>query len=124
MAIVIREFGVAARHITGKFRRTTDVSAANTALTLSTDKGHPLRIVVVTVQYSAGAIHAGITVTLNSGRGAAWDTLLALGSADVDSTVFFPDGDLWIADDDTLDVLAPQGGVGNTSQIAIYLGVL
>lgn len=103
--------------------RTTGTSTANAAQTVSTPPvgvQSRRRLLFVTVVYSA-AVTLNVTVTLNSGAGAAFDTLLqtiAL-SANTDG-LFIPDGDVDIQSDDVIDVLAPAGGAGVTSAVAIY----
>ena len=98
----------------------SDASAGNTALTLSTLSGQLRRLLFVTVKYSAAPTQTGVTVTLNSGAGAAYDTLLATGSANAQNTVYIPDEEILLMGDDVIDVLAPAGGVGITAAIAIY----
>jgi len=80
----------------------------------------PQMLVMVTVKYSAGPTQAGVTVTLNSGAGAAYDAVLSTGSANAQTTTYLPSAPLIIAPDDTIDVSAPAGGGGITSAIAIY----
>ena len=75
---------------------------------------------MVTVVYST-SVTKNVTITLNSGAGAGWDVVLntiALSAAT--SGVWIPDGDVFIDEDDALDVLAPAGGGSDTSSIAIY----
>ena len=75
---------------------------------------------LVTVEYSAN-VTVNVTVTLNSGAGAAWDTLLqtiALNAAK--SGTWTPDEETIIDTDDVIDVLAPAGGGVITSAVAIY----
>jgi len=103
--------------------RTTGQSAANAAQTVSTPSGAipgRRRLLFVTVVYSA-AVSVTATVTLNSGAGAAFDALLQniAFSANTDG-VFIPDEEVKIQSDDAIDVLAPAGGVGVTSTVAIY----
>lgn len=95
-------------------------SAADTAQTVSTTTGKVIQIAYVTVKYSAGPTQTGITVTLDSGVAAAYDTLLHTGSANVQSNVFAPDYDLIICEDDQIDVVAPAAGGAVTSAVVIY----
>ena len=117
MALVTKNFG-------GRYQRFTNQSGANAILALSTPTDVALRILCVTTRYSAGPTQSGVTVDLDSGAGAAWDTLLASGSANARDTVYFPDGKLTIADGDALKVTAPAGGGVITSSISIYVEVL
>lgn len=104
----------------GSLHRDTDESAANASLTLSTTVDRPLRILYVTVKYSA-PVTVDVTITLNSGGGAAWDTILqTLKLAGAQDAVWIPDHDIEIGDDDAIDVVAPAGGAGVTSAIAIF----
>ena len=100
--------------------RTVGTSGANTAQTVNTPAEGPLLLLFVTCKYSAAPTQAGVTVTLNSGVGAAYDAELNAGSANAQTTVYAPTGRIIIAPDDVLDVLAPAGGAGITSTIAIY----
>lgn len=99
--------------------RHTDQSAANTELTVSTPVATQ-KLLFVTVKYSA-SVTKNITITLNSGAGAAWDTLLqtiALSAAT--DGVWIPDQEITIQDDDVIDVVAAAGGGSITSAVAIY----
>ena len=104
--------------------RTTGASAANTAQTVSTPTGNRRKLLFVTVVYSA-VTTVDATVTLNSGEGAAYDALLST-MALINNTdgVFIPDGEVIIQSDDAIDVLAPAGGGGITSAVAIYSEVM
>lgn len=102
--------------------RHSDASAAGDPLTLSTPSGKLRRLMLVTVKYS-GAASTTITVTINSGAGAAYDVLLdsTLLSAATDY-VYIPDEEILLASDDSLDVVAPAVAAV-TSAIAAYTGV-
>ncbi len=102
--------------------RVSNESAANTAQTVSTTTGKTRRLQMVSVKYSS-SVTQNVTITLNAGAGASWDTLLntiALVAA-TDGT-WTPDRDIYILQDDVLDVLAPAGGGGVTSAVSIYTG--
>lgn len=104
----------------GSFNRDTDESGANAPLTLSTTIGKARHILYVTVKYSA-VVTVNVTITLNSGAGAAWDTILqTIVLTAAQDGVWIPDADIEIGDDDVIDVLAPAGGVGITAAIAIF----
>ncbi len=99
-----------------------DASVANTSLTVSVPVGELRQLLFVTVKYS-GASSTTITGTINSGAGGAYDVLLfstAL-SADTDF-VYVPDRDIFLADDDSFDVVAPAVSAV-TSAIAVYTRV-
>lgn len=101
--------------------RDSDQSAADTILTLSTPASSAARrIVMVTAKYS-GSVTKNIVVTLNSGAGAAWDTILATIaiSAGTDGT-WIPDEAVYLMADDTLDAVADAGGGAVASALTIY----
>jgi len=103
--------------------RDTDESAANTELTVSAPPRIRSSIFFVTVKYSA-KVKQDVTITLKSGAGTAWDTLLQKISIFQETDgVWIPDNEIHIMDDDTIDVVAPAGGSGITSAVAIYSGV-
>lgn len=104
------------------FKRHHDTSVADTALTVSTpvpDRNKPFRLLWVAVEYSATATQAGITVVINSGAGAAFDTIIHTGSSDAEDSFFLPDGDLFLLHDDIIAVTAPAGGSSVISTIII-----
>jgi len=96
-------------------------SGANAIGTVSSpDISGTQLLVMVTTKYSAAPTQAGVTVTLNSGAGAAYDTVLDTGSANIQSSVFLPSAPIFIAADDVIDVSAPAGGGVITSASVIY----
>lgn len=108
------------RSVNSTITRDTGTSAANTAQTVSTSAADIVRLLFVTIKYSASASPT-VTVTLNSGAGSSFDTVLSstVMSSDTD-VVFIPDEAIFIEGDDNIDVLAPAGGAGITSSVAIY----
>ena len=116
MALVtrIKEIDIAPR-----VERFSNQSSSGGSITVSTLVGALRQILAVTIKYSAAA-SVTATVTLNSGAGAAWDTLLQniVFSAATDG-VWIPDEEFWIMDDDVLDVLCPSV-TSETSSTAIY----
>jgi hypothetical protein len=100
-------------------RRTTVTGAANTIANLSTWSGQRSRVLYVLTKYSGAPTQAGVTATLNSGAGAAYDTLLNTGAANAQNNLYAPAFDLVLEADDTLDISAPAGGVGVTASILI-----
>jgi len=101
-------------------QRHSDASAADTLLALTTPTGRAVKLIFVAVKYSAAPTQAGVTVELDSGISAAYDTVLLTGSANAQSTVLIPTRDVIIADTDAIRVTAPAGGAVITSQISIY----
>jgi len=108
----------------GNKQRTVGTSAANTAQTVSTPTGAVRRLLQVLVAYSNTPTHSGVTVTLNSGAGAAYNTVLSTGSANARYTVYVPNGEVILLEDDTVDVTAPAGGSGITSSVSIYTEIV
>ena len=100
-------------------QRHSDQSGSGANLTVSTPSGNVRRILFVTVKYTAAAT-VNVTITINSGAGASWDTLIQTialyGSTD---GIFIPDEDIIISDDDVIDVFAPLLAA-ETSAVAIY----
>ncbi len=105
----------------GKLRRTKGTSSANTAQTISTTPGPTARLAYVTVKFSS-AVTKDVTVTLNSGAGSAYDTLLAtMELVSNQYGVFIPDEKIDIFPDDVIDVVAPAGGAGITSGVVVCM---
>lgn len=100
--------------------RLSEASAADTAKSLSTPIGKVRRLIFASVKYSASPTQAGVTFELDSGAGAAYDATLSTGSANAQSTVFIPDNDFFLCDDDIIKVTAPSAGGVITSQIVIH----
>ena len=99
--------------------RHSDESSSGANLTVSTPEGNTRRILFVTVKYTAVAT-VNVTITLNSGAGAAWDTILKTIAISSDTEgVWIPDTDIVISADDTIDVFAPLLAA-QTSAVAIY----
>jgi hypothetical protein len=103
----------------GGVERWVATSAANTAQTVSTAVGEVRRVVLVAIFYSAPPTHAGITITLNSGAGAAYDTPLNTPAANAQSLIWVPTTEFVILPDDAIDVVAPAGGGVITSSVII-----
>jgi len=108
----------------GNKQRTVGTSAVNTAQTVSTPTGAVRRLLQVLVAYSNTPTHSGVTVTLNSGAGSAYDTVLHTGSANARYTAYVPSGEVILLADDVVDVTAPAGGSGITSSVSIYTEVV
>ena len=98
-------------------------SAANTAQTVSTGTGTRYKVRWITVAYSAAPTQTGVTIALDSSQGAAYDTDLYTGSANVRYTFWQPDDDFPILGTDQIDVTAPAAGGAITSSIVIMCEV-
>jgi hypothetical protein len=99
--------------------RGAEAGTANTQL-VSTHTGERCELVMVTCKYSAAPTQAGVTVSLDSGAGAAYDAVLSTGSANAQTTVYTPTVPIPILSDDAIVVTAPAGGGGITAAITIY----
>lgn len=95
-------------------------SGANGIGTASTTAGKKYRLIQVCTAYSGSPTQAGVTVTLNSGLGGGFDTVLNVGTANARYTTFIPSSELIFGPEDTIDVSAPAGGGSLTSSTSIY----
>lgn len=103
-------------------KRYYGVSAANTAKSVSTDIGKRAIVRSISVNYSAAPTEAGITVNLDSGLGAGYDTILYTGAANTRYNNLPLDYNPYvIMEDDVLTVTAPAGGGALTSTISIIV---
>ena len=111
-----------ARHI----ERWVGTSAANTEITLSTTASPSAlrRLLYVAVKYSAAPTQTGVTVTLNSGAGAAYDTLLTTGTSNAQSTFYIPGSEVLLMSDDVIDVVGPAAGGAITGAVSIYTEII
>jgi hypothetical protein len=100
--------------------RHTDASTANAAVTLTTPTGRPVRLLGVFVKYSAAPTQTGVTVEIDSGAGAAYDTTISTGSANVQNNQYIPTQELIISATDAIRVTAPAAGGAVTGQISVY----
>jgi len=103
----------------GRVERHSEQSGSGANLTMIVPSGVCRQILFATVVYSANS-STTVTMTLNSGVGAAWDTLIDTTTLSTATTVtFLPAYELILQDDDTFDVLAPLLA-SETSSIAVY----
>jgi hypothetical protein len=100
-------------------------STANASQTVTTATGVKRRIEFATVKYSS-AVSVSATVTLLSALGAAWNTVLGniVFSSNTDGLWVPSHSEFVIAPGDQIQVVAPAGGGGITSAIAIYSQIL
>jgi hypothetical protein len=110
-------------HITtGTLNTFVETGTGNTALTTTIPAmGAPFRLLAVLVAYSAAPTQTGVTITLDSGAGSGYDTLLTTGTANSRYTVYQPTGDLVFGNDDGLVVVAPAAGGVITASISVYV---
>ena len=96
-------------------------STANASQTVVTATGLKRRILYVTIAYSAN-VNLTVNITLLSALGAPWNTLLAaVGfTAQANGLWVPPHSEFVIAPLDQIQVVAPAGGAGITSAVAIY----
>jgi translation initiation factor IF-2 len=104
----------------GLIERNIQTGGANAENVLSTSQKLARKLMYVTVKYSASPTQTGVTVEIDSGAGAGYDVVLSTGTADAQTTVYVPTGDIRIKEDDAIRVTAPAGGGAVTSSIAIY----
>lgn len=100
---------------------TGTANQADTLTTGSSTPGGTRRLDKVTIAYSAAPTHAGATVTLDAGVGAAYDTTLATSDANTRYFVYIPDEATYLSPDDAIVVSAPAGGSAITASIQIYM---
>ena len=96
----------------------SQTSAADTALTCSTDGLMPYKILFATMDCSSTGT-ATCTYTLNSALGAAFDALLESDATAVVQT-FLPTYELLLRTGDALDVLVGAAGATFTTSAVIY----
>lgn len=107
-----------------KVERHSDLSAANTALTVTIVKGSVRQILFVTVKWSA-SVTKNVVITLKSGLGSAYDTILrTIALAPGTDGVWIPDAEIIIVDDDAIAAVSDAGGAGIIATLAIYTKVL
>lgn len=113
MAVSSAEVGYVDGRILSRY---TETGSMNTELITTIAARSARRVAVVIVAYtSLVLLHDPVTVKLDSGAGAAYDTTLHTGAADVRYTVYRPT-DLFISSDDT----APAGGLTITASVVAY----
>ena len=95
-------------------------SAVNTTLVLSSTSTKPCFLRAVYVRYSSTAGTPVVTVTLNAGAGAAYDTLMnTISIAANNQGAYIPTTPIPLAAGDVVDVSA-AGVAAITSSIMIY----
>lgn len=104
---------------TGPIQSYSGTGTANQADTLTSGTERARKLLYVTCAYSNTPTQAGVTVTLDSGLGAGFDSLLTTGTANARYTNYIPDGDIWLMEGDAIVVAAPAGGAGLTASINI-----
>lgn len=104
-----------------RFYGTGAAASSDTLTTTAVAEHHRQRISYVSCVYSGAPTQAGVTVTIDSGLGAAYDTLLATGTANATTTVYAPDGDIWLMPGDAVLVTSPSGGGALTAAITVVV---
>lgn len=125
MAAITATLSSAPKLINGSIVRYSGTSTANQTDTLTSTvvpNGGCHRVCYITVSYSAAPTQTGVTIAIDSGLGADFDTTLFTGSANVTDTIWFPDHDFaYLLPGDAIVVTAPAAGGAITSNIAIVL---
>ena len=112
--------------------RWAGTGTANQADTMSTvtaptvgvhARGGTRRLMYVTIAYSDVPTYTGtaLTVRLDSGSGAGFDSTLAAGTDNTRYFSYTPSNDLWIMGDDEIIVAAPAAGGVITASILIAM---
>ena len=96
--------------VKNRFYGTGGSNSADTLTSTAVVEHKTQRLNYVTCVYSGAATQAGVTVTLDSGLGSAYDALLSTGSANAINTVYLPDGDVYLFSGDAIVVASPAGG--------------
>lgn len=104
-----------------RFYGTGAAASSDTLTTTAVAAHHRQRISYVSCVYSGSPTQTGVLVTIDSGLGAAYDTLLATGSANATTTVYAPDADIWLLPGDALVVTTPSGGGALTAAISVVV---
>lgn len=105
--------------------QTNGASAANSPLVLTSPTGRFRKLLYVVVVYSATPVHSGISVSLKSGISAALDITLSFSSANAVNLLYTVPADVMcLPRGDWIQVSAPAGGVGLTSQAKIISELL
>jgi hypothetical protein len=103
-----------------KIFRHVETGGANGILAMSVGGHGGRRVRQVTVAYSGAPTQAGVSVALDSGAGAGYDSTLSTGTANARYTNYIPDGGILLGEDDALLITAPAGGGVLTSSAAVY----
>lgn len=105
-----------------RLERTYGTSGAASADTLTSPTAELRRLKYVTVAYSGSPTQAGVTVEIDSGLGAGYDSTLLTGAANARYSAFVPaENVIMILDGDAIRVSVPSGGGALTASIVIVL---
>lgn len=95
-------------------------SGANAPQTIATAAAANVnRLNFVSCTYSAAPTEAGVTITIISASGSAYNIVINTFAANLQNNFYLPVMDLLILPGDTVSVTAPAGGAGVTSSIVI-----
>lgn len=103
-----------------RYHGTGTSNQADTLSSTAVPKHKTQRLSYISCVYSGAATQAGVTVTVDSGISSGYDALLTTGSANAQTTVYIPDGDVILLPGDAIIVAAPAGGAV-TAAITITL---
>jgi len=105
-----------------RYYGTSGQNSADTFTTTVVAEHHRQKLQYVAVAYSGAPTQTGVLVTLDSGLGSGYDTLLATGDANGRYTVYIPDsGDCWIDPGDAVLVNIPAGGGSLTATVQVVV---
>lgn len=106
----------------GVFVRYSGTGTDNSADTMSTSGIQGMmRLIHASVKYDNAATQAGVTTSLDSGAGSAFDVILDTGAANAEDTTFIPSADYYIFPDDAILLSAPAGGSGVIASFLIVM---
>ena len=106
-----------------RFSGTGTANQSDTLTSTAPGKGYGQKIKYVTVSYSAAPTQTGVTIAIDSGLGAAFDTTVFTGAADTRYTFWVPDHEIPLSGDDAIIVTAPAAGGSITASVVIVLEV-
>jgi hypothetical protein len=106
-------------HSLVRFYGTGTANQADTFTTTAVPKGGNYRLAYVTCAYSNTPTQAGVSIGIDSGLGAGYDSTLTTGSANARYTNYVPDEDIFLFPSDSIIVTAPAGGSGLTASIVV-----
>lgn len=121
MALATKRFSANTPAGVASYIKLSDTSAGNTALTVTSPLGRPVRFIAGWVRYSATPVQTGVTFNVDSGLGTAYDGILATGGANALVTALASLPDCVIDETDAFAITAPAAGGVITSSIVLIV---